>query len=198
MSNWLYANDEPTSPWRGVQSIPGALALRRLPEGLRLVQSPVDELRTLRTRPEPLRVSREAALPGSADLALEVVRGAWKEAGVRLTNEAGEEVVIGVNADPLEVFVDPRRSRNAPFHDGYPGRHAGPLRWRGQADDRVRLRVLFDRSTVEVFANDGETVISDRVFPTQPLTRVEVIGAGTGVPSPVLLYPLASVWRRSP
>jgi sucrose-6-phosphate hydrolase SacC (GH32 family) len=69
------------------------------------------------------------------------------------------------------------------------------LRWRGAAADRVALRVLFDRSTLEVFANDGETVISDRVFPTQPLTRLEVVGAGTAVPAPAQLHALDSVWR---
>jgi fructan beta-fructosidase len=47
MSNGLYANEEPTSPWRGVQSVPRQLALRRLPDGLRLVQSPVAELRSV-------------------------------------------------------------------------------------------------------------------------------------------------------
>jgi sucrose-6-phosphate hydrolase SacC (GH32 family) len=198
MSNWLYANDEPTAPWRGVQSVPRSLALRRLPEGLRLVQSPVPELRGLRTRKEPLRLSHMAALPGSADIELEVVRGAFQEAGLRLANGAGEEVVIGVTSEPLEVFVDRRRSRKSPFHEAYPGRHAAPVRWRAGAVDRVRLRVLFDRSTVEVFANDGETVISDRVFPTEPLTRVEVIGAGTAVPEPALLHELRSVWRGSP
>ncbi len=198
MSNWLYANDEPTAPWRGVQSIPRSLALRRLPEGLRLVQEPVAELQALRTRKEPVGVARAGALPGSADIELEIVRGAWKEAGLRLTNEVGEEVRIGVTAEPLEVFVDRRRSRQSPFHEAYPGRHAGPVRWLGKTGDRIHLRVLFDRSTVEVFANDGETVISDRVFPTQPLTRVEVVGAGTAVPAPALLHELGSAWRRSP
>jgi sucrose-6-phosphate hydrolase SacC (GH32 family) len=195
MSNWLYANDTPTAPWRGVQSIPRVLALRRLPEGLRLVQAPVAELNALRASAAPGRVTREAVLPGSADIELEVVRGAWKEAGLRLTNDAGEEVVIGVTPEPLEVFVDRRRSRGKPFHEAYPGRHSGPLRWRGEAGDRVRLRILFDRSTLEVFANDGETVISERVFPTQPLRRLEVVGAGTAVPAPALVYELESVWR---
>ena len=77
----------------------------------------------------------------------------------------------------------------------YPERHQGPLRWRGAGADRVTLRVLFDRSTLEVFANDGETVISDRVFPTQPLTRLEVVGAGSAVPAPARLHELRSVWR---
>lgn len=197
MSNWLYANDTPTSPWRGVQSVPRALSLRRLPEGLRLVQSPVAELRALRTSPVPVHVSRDAALPGSADIELEIVRGDWREAGLRLSNAAGEEVFVGVAADPkaLSLVVDRRRSRRTPFHDAYPERHQGPLRWRGAGAERVTLRVLFDRSTLEVFANDGETVISDRVFPTQPLTRLEVVGAGTAVPAPARLHELESTWR---
>ena len=184
MSNWLYANDEPTAPWRGVQSIPRSLALRRLPEGLRLVQEPIAELLALRTRQEPVGVARAGALPGSADIELEIVRGAWKEAGLRLTNEVGEEVVVGVTAEPLEVFVDRLRSRRGPFHEAYPGRHAGPVRWRGRAGDLIQLRVLFDRSTIEVFANDGEAVISDRVFPTRTADSRRSRGSGDGGPRP--------------
>jgi fructan beta-fructosidase len=192
MSNWLYANEEPTSPWRGVLSVPRALSLRRLPEGLRLVQAPIAELDTLRTSVEPRLVSREGPLPGSADITLELVNGPWSEGGLRLSNDAGEEVVVGVTRDPLEVFVDRRRSRRTSFHEAYPGRQAGPVRWR---DDRATLRILFDRSTLEVFANDGETVVSERVYPTQPFTRLAVLGAGSAIPGPVRLHELRSVWR---
>jgi sucrose-6-phosphate hydrolase SacC (GH32 family) len=197
MSNWLYANDEPTSPWRGVQSVPRVLSLRRLSEGLRLVQSPVAELRALRTSPEPRLVAREAVLPGSADLELEIVRGSWKEAGLRLSNRAGEEVFVGVAAEAKapSLVLDRRRSRRTPFHDAYPGRHQTPLRWSGPGADRVTLRVLFDRSTLEVFANDGETVLSERVYPTSPLTRLEVVGAGSALPAPVRMHELRSIWR---
>jgi fructan beta-fructosidase len=157
MGNWLYANEEPTAPWRGVQSVPRSLGLRRLPEGVRLVQAPIAELRALRATAEPREVGSMSLLPPSAEIELEVQRSGEGEAGLRLSNSAGEEVVIGVAGGRPEVFVDRRRSRVAPFHDAYPARHAGPVRWR---DDRVRLRVLFDRTTLEVFANDGETVVS--------------------------------------
>jgi sucrose-6-phosphate hydrolase SacC (GH32 family) len=189
MSNWLYANDEPTSPWRGVQSVPRSLSLRRLGEGLRLVQWPVAELATLRASAEPRLLQRDAALPGSADIELELRRGSWREAGLRLSNAAGEEVVVGVTSAPLELFVDRRRSRLTPFHEAYPGRHAGPLRWK---DEGVSLRVLFDRTTLEIFANRGETVVSERIYPTQPLTRLEVLGLGTAITRPVRLYELRS------
>ncbi len=187
MSNWLYADVEPTSPWRGVQSLPRELALRRTPDGVRLVQSPLRELSSLRVGPEARRVSGATDLPGGAELELEIVPGDWSDAGFRMTNAAGEEVVVGVNAQPLEVFVDRRRSRAIPFHEAYPERYAGPLRWR---EGRVALRVVFDRTTLEVFANQGETVISTRLYPTRPLDRLEPLHGGRGLAWPLRLWPL--------
>jgi fructan beta-fructosidase len=51
ISNWQYANAEPTALWRGAQSIARELRLRRYPDGLRLVQVPIRELESLRETP---------------------------------------------------------------------------------------------------------------------------------------------------
>jgi fructan beta-fructosidase len=174
ISNWLYANDEPTVLWRGAQSVPRTLALARFAEGFRLVQAPVAELDALRTA-EPVPVGPGTRLPATADIEVLLSRGDGTEHGLRLFNDRGEEVIVGATSSPAEVFVDRRRSRLAGFHPEYPGRHAGPARWH---EGRIELRVLFDRSVVEVFAADGGTVISDRVYPTHPLDHVELV-AGT-------------------
>jgi sucrose-6-phosphate hydrolase SacC (GH32 family) len=187
ISNWLYANEEPTVTWRGAQSVPRKLALRRLPEGIRLVQAPIAELKTLRATSGPSTITAAGPVPGSADIEIDLTRGEWRDAGIRLSNAAGEAVVVGVSANPLELFVDRRTSRATPFHREYPGRHAGPVRWRG---DTIALRVLFDRSVIEVFANDGESVITERVYPTQPLDRIELLPGG-GATS-------ARVWEMRP
>ncbi len=139
------------------------------------MQRPVAELRSLRTSPDPVAVVEPRTLPESAEIELEFEPGSWNQAGIRLSNQAGEEVIVGVTSNPPEVFVDRRKSRLTPVHREYPGRHAGPVRWR---DGRLSLRVLFDRSVVEVFANDGETVVTDRVFPTQPLDRIAPLEQG--------------------
>ena len=89
--------------------------------------------------------------------------------------------------------MDRRRSRATPFHETYPGRHAGPVRWR---DGRVTLRVLFDRTTLEVFANDGETVISERVYPTSPFERIEVLAGRGGIVGGIGVWELRSVWPQ--
>jgi len=88
------------------------------------------------------------------------------------------------------LFVDRQRSRAIAFHKDYPGRHRGPVRWR---DGKVTMRVLFDRSVVEVFANDGETSITDRVYPTQPLGRLELLPVGSAFTS-ARSWSLQSTW----
>jgi sucrose-6-phosphate hydrolase SacC (GH32 family) len=191
ISNWLYANDEPTETWRGAQSLPRVLQLRRLPEGIRLVQAPVAEIDGLRTGPE-MAITGRATLPPSADIRFEVGRGAGQETGLRLSNAAGEEITIGVRASGPELFVDRRRSRATAAHEAYAGRHAGPVRWR---DERVTVRLLFDRSVVEVFANDGETVITDRVYPSAPLDRIEWLGGKAPEPARASMWELRSVWE---
>ena len=114
--------------------------MRRLPDGIRLVQTPVQELTNLRDK-GPVAVKDSMPLSGSTEIVIDVSSGDWPQAGVRLFNAAGEEVIIGVNRQPLELFVDRQRSRATAFHKDYPGRHSGPVRWR---DGKVTMRVLFD------------------------------------------------------
>jgi sucrose-6-phosphate hydrolase SacC (GH32 family) len=190
ISSWLYANDEPTAIWRGARSIPRTVALRRFPEGVRLVQSPVAELTALRATQEAGPIPGAITLVGPSEIDLEVSRGGWKEVGFRLKKAGGEEVVVGLTAAPLELFVDRRRSRATPFHEAYPGRHAGPITWRG---DTLAMRVLFDQSVLEIFGNDGQTVITERVYPMRPYDRLELVDESRAIKT-AKLWPLRSVW----
>ena len=193
ISNWLYANDEPTVTWRGAQSIPRQLALKRLPDGIRLLQAPITELGTLRASSAPVTIADAAPVPGSAEIQIDLARGNWREAGFKLTNAAGEAVVIGVTAHPLELFVDRRQSRATPFHKDYPGRQAAPVRWK---NDSIALQVLLDRSVLEVFANDGESVITERVYPTKPLDRIELLPESRAASVRARVWEMRSVWPQ--
>jgi sucrose-6-phosphate hydrolase SacC (GH32 family) len=194
ISNWLYANEEPTATWRGAQSIPRELALRRLPEGIRLVQTPIKELASLRVNATPKDVgARGSALPASAEIEVEIPRGGWHETGVRFSNATGEEVLVGVTTSPTEAFIDRRRARRIAWHNEYPGRHAGAARW---IDGRMTLRILFDRSVIEVFVNNGEQVLTDRVYPASPYDRVSWLRADPPPGGRARLWELRSVWTE--
>ena len=64
MNNWTYAQDIPTSTWRGSFSAPRELSLVTTPEGIRLAQQPIAELEELRG--EHWEWRDEVIEPGSA------------------------------------------------------------------------------------------------------------------------------------
>ena len=82
------------------------------------------------------------------------------------------------------------QSRAAASPPGYAERHVGPLRRTGQ----VPVRVIIDRSVLEVFANEGETVMTARVYPTQPYTEIEWIDGRRPAAGATRLMSLRSVW----
>jgi fructan beta-fructosidase len=196
ISNWMYANDEPTNTWRGAQSVPRALGLQRTPAGLRLVQVPIAELAALRAPGAPVTLTGSTRLPAAAEIEIVATTGDWKTAALRLYNDAGEEAIVGFTTDPAEVFVDRRKARSpsSPAHAAYTSRDAGPARPR---DGRLRATLLFDRSVIEVFVNDGETVLTERVYPTVPFSRVEWVTGDGARAAAARMWPLRSVWTTN-
>ena len=171
INNWMYANRTPTSPWRGAQSVPRQLQLKRFPEGLRLLQQPASEIEGLRGRalrlddlsvPEANRAIDDAGFRGDVlELHAEIEVRDSSDVGFRILRGAGE-TLVGFTAAPAEVYVDRTKSGEAAFHESFPGRHSARLK---PDSGIVELRILVDRSVVEVFAGRGRAVITDRVFP---------------------------------
>ncbi|MEC3909544.1 GH32 C-terminal domain-containing protein [Sphingobium sp. CR2-8] len=77
------------------------------------------------------------------------------------TIDQGYRTLIGVNPTVKELFVDQTRS-GPHFHDAFPDRHNAPIKIE-QRHFTIRLPV--DQSIVEVYADNGETTITDRFFP---------------------------------
>lgn len=181
LSNWDYAGKVPTSPWRGAFTIPRALTLRSFPEGLRLSQNPVKEIQSLRQNHVSITGSSIAAANRSLldqnvrGDALEILAdfeaGSSAEAGVRVRVGKEEATTIGVDWGKQEVFLDRAHSGDVVFDGKFPGRHTGPL-LTGNSK-RVRLHIFLDRSSVEVFVNDGTTVLTDALFPSRDSRGLE-------------------------
>jgi fructan beta-fructosidase len=117
------------------------------------------------------------------------------EIGLKVRKGNDEETVIGVNTKQAELFVDRTRSGNVGFDNKFAGRHAGPIRL--DHGKKVKLHIFIDRSSVEVFGNGGECVISERVFPGHASDGVELYAQGEG--GRVLrldVWNLKSVWEH--
>ena len=125
--------------------------------------------------------------PGTANASLKV-------------HEDGEHAtVIGYDARQRQLYVDRTKSRpGEPFHKEFPARFTAPLS--PHADGQVRLQILLDTTSVEVFGNAGLTVITANTFPPPTARGWSVSGAkdddGNDQPVTVRVWRLKSVWEK--
>jgi fructan beta-fructosidase len=203
MSNWQYANDMPTSPWRSAMSLPRELRLRSTPDGLRLIQKPVPELEKLRG---PLHrfpggtieaanawIKRNGLGSGPLELVIEFAPATKGTAGVKLFKDANEETVLAVDRDQGRISIDRTRSGNVAFHAKFPGVSSAPY---AKFDGRVKLHIFVDACSVEVFVNDGEHALTSLAFPSRTGRAMELFGPNEGATiSTFDVWPLASCWK---
>jgi sucrose-6-phosphate hydrolase SacC (GH32 family) len=116
--------------------------------------------------------------------------GSAKEFGLQVHKGATERTVVGVTSDG-HLYVDRTKSGRSDFSPKFPGRQTAPLR----LGKFVTLHILLDTSSVEVFAGDGERVISDRVFPAAASDGIEVFSnGGAAKVASLRMWKINSVW----
>ncbi|WP_426452579.1 GH32 C-terminal domain-containing protein [Paenibacillus sp. S-38] len=179
MNNWAYAGNTPTSPWRSAMTLPRELKLQSVNGQLQLIQSPVDALDQLRM--PILDWSNFQVQPGvnvlssvngdKMEIEVEFNLTDATEFGFKVRKSETEETLIGYDAVQQKVFVDRTHSGNIGFHSDFPVRNEAPL---VPKNDTIKLHIYLDWSSVEVFANDGEKVITDLIFPDPGSKGIEL------------------------
>ena len=204
MNNWQYANAIPTSPWRSAMSVPREVRLERRAGLTELVQAPVRLQRTLHVgRPFRSRGtvrSRTRALPQASGRTLDIRAtfrvGSAERFGFEVLAGGEEKTVIGYDAGAAELFVDRTRSGASAFSRSFADavQRAPLVARRGE----VKLRILVDWSSVEVFADEGRRVITDQVFPAVESDDVRVFAEGGRVKlTKLVVHRMRSAWGAS-
>lgn len=198
MNNWAYADIIPTSVWRGTMTIPRELSLVRTAQGIRLAQRPVSTLDNLRQSIgdwEKLIVDGRVTLDNlngrTLDIECEFESMNAERFGLDLFVSETSRIRIAYDVETLQlVFSRP----NAGIHDFNP-LFSAPLTL---VDNRLRFRVLVDRSSVEIFANGGLLTMTSQVFPELGAGQVQLF-AENGIVrvSSLRAYKLESIWRES-
>ena len=202
MNNWDYAEALPTAPWRSAQTVPRSVQVRTIDGVPRLVQQPVQELQQLRESPvslndrvvetDTMALDDEGISGRTLELVAEFEPGDAETLGLNVRVGEDEHTTIGYNASSETVFVDRIASGTSDFHEDFAARDEAPL---ALQNGRVKLRVLVDWSSVEVFANDGARVLTHRIFPDSSSDGVSVFADGGSAQLTRLdAWPLQSIW----
>ena len=186
MNSHFYAQEIPTSPWRGAMTLPREVSLHDGHGYPRLRQVPMRELEALRGTPvhigarplnpgvTPLKLAPNAGK--SMEILVVIEPGSAQEVGLNVRVGARERTVIGYDRTSSMLVFDRSRSGRIPS-PVFAQRRNMPVRLR---DGRVALRIFIDWSSIEVFANVGEGVLTGQVFASPRSTGIELYARGIG------------------
>lgn len=203
MGNWDYAHHVPTSWGRGAQSIPRELELVSRAGRYGLFQRPLPALQKLRGPPVELPARNIQGLvrlpefrPARNTYELEAVfeRGAPDQhLGLHLCVGESEKLVVGYDAAIGNAYLDRTSSGQVSLHGSFPCRVTAPL---FPNDGPVTFRVFVDQSSVEVFVNGGQAVLTAQLFPDPGSLGVELFSLnGEAALRSLSAWELRSIWR---
>lgn len=181
MSNWQYAQQVPTDPWRSAMTLPRELGVKKLNGKIFLTAEPVTEVARRMKAPQNFSnihvkgnydIGTKLDQPSALfSLALSVATG--NSFSIVLANDAGEEMIIGYNKSANQYYMDRTKSGKTDFEKGFANVHTAPR----IATGPVNLRLITDRASVELFADNGLSVMTDIFFPSKPTTRLYIKSA---------------------
>lgn len=205
MNNWQYATVIPTSTWRSAFTLPRELSLTTTSEGLRLSQQPIPALRILRGNYQNLLKDQSSPV---TDLQFQIAGPQFEllaeipifpdmdvtRLGFRLLDGTGQPLTLGYATKSRTLYIDRSECEATPFSPAFSGVHTAAL---DPQNGVIRLHIIVDHSSVEVFANDGTVVMTDQFFPCVMPTVLELFADGGVVTVNSLdLYELhpANIW----
>ncbi len=197
MNNWDYAAKLPTSPWRGQMSLARKLSLIRDQNGLALAQDPVID--SLRKGAVPLHLEESSGNEGAAatlsppyELDFEEVNPSAKSFGVRIYYDDQHWTEIGFDKAKGEFYIDRTRSGDTSI-PGFAAKTTAPV----VAGRPYNMKVIFDRSSVEAFAQNGTIAMTNLVYPPTASNRIVFFPSSSPQTANVRahLWKLASIWQ---
>ena len=147
MSNWQYANDVPTRQYRSANSIVRDPFLYKVGQEYFLGSRPAPEY-------DNAGLDKVIKLKGSKT--------------VTLSNAQGESATITYDEKAMTLSFDRSQSGKVDFSADFAVKTVAPVHRK-----LTSLRIFVDNSSVEVFGNNGEVVLTNLVFPQSPLNIIK-------------------------
>lgn len=178
MSNWDYANNVPTNNFRSAMTVARELGLENNGTHLILTNKPVKELTNLRANVNEIKdqivdkaISIDNILKtykGQFELEMTFVPQNAKVFGFGLTNSKGEYINFTFDLEQNMLKVDRRNAGIKDFNDKFASESIAPITKKGT----YTIRLLVDKASTELFINNGETVSTNIVFPSEEYQHI--------------------------
>lgn len=183
MSNWQYAKVVPTYSWRSAMTLPRELILRKNENGYFIQSNPVAEINNILEVSEA--IDSKVHIAKKSSYFIEIHQGI-SDLNISLSNNVQESFKISIQDGVL--FTDRTKSGDSSFSKEFAAVHKAGIK----IETISNIKIFVDNSSVEIFINDGELVMTELVFPTYPLT---IISLDKSIK--YQLTPIKSIWDKN-
>ena len=175
-------NVVPTTGWRSSTTIAREIQLIKKGNDYSLISNPVKEInkyiaKTIKIK--SLKGKGKLSIPdaGKIDLTKAIIHFNVKNLKqdtytFTLSNTTGEALTFGINNTDHYLFVDRSKSGRIDFSEKFASTITKAA-LEGNQKEGV-FKIILDKTSIEIFYNNGQKVITEIFFPNQPYTSFSV------------------------
>ena len=184
---WMQGGKYPGMPFNQQMSCPYEFKLRKYGfNSYHIFALPIREIESLRGEPRTWRSL--VAKPGENPLA--GMKGDLWDIVAEIEPAAAKQTGFKVRGHTIAYTVKDKARDNSLASANLSGQM-------GLRNGRFALRVLVDRTSIEVFGNDGEVAIPSCFLPDDDNLGLELFASGGAAKvTSLAIYPMSSAWRR--
>ncbi|HLN74662.1 MAG TPA: glycoside hydrolase family 32 protein [Prolixibacteraceae bacterium] len=187
---WMKGGQYPDMPFNGQMTFPCELSLKKYIEGVKLIRKPIKEIELLHGKGQVWEDKN--LIPGIAKNLLHGIKGDCfhiiGDFNIKSADNFGFIVRLDKDKNGAEILY------NVKTHI---------LTCLGQStalepvDGKIKLEVLLDRSSLELFANDGKVVMSSNYVADAKADALYLFNNGGELQVNKLeVYPVKSIWEK--
>ena len=166
LNMWNVPMPESADGWAGLMTIPREIIF----EGDKVRTVPVKEMENLRGESfthKDLSLTMKTKLDGITgdvgELLVEVDLENKPDFAIELRADENEKTVLSYNTENNVLTLNLEESGEGP---------KGIKEAKLEQCDKLKLRIFLDKSSVEIFANDGEVVFTSRIYPKETSQKI--------------------------
>jgi levanase/fructan beta-fructosidase len=185
---WMRGGEYPDMPFNGQMTFPCELSLMEDPDGIRLVRTPAREIASLHKKPFVLE--NKKLIPGLNKNEVKGVKGNCLhiDGTFNINNVSSFGFVVAHSREDtgVEIRYDATKNMLSCL-----GKSMGLI----PEDGKIKLEILLDRTSIEIFGNGGKAVMSNCFLPKPGAEEFVLYNTGGElIVEKLEIYPMRSMY----
>jgi fructan beta-fructosidase len=177
MSNWNYANVTPTDTWRSAMTLPRELGLIKNGDQFLVKSKLIEDFKSITRDVPESDISGEIPFDFQYKNLQQSIISFDTEVKdslqIQLSNSKGDTYVIRYNAKDGIFSADRSNSGLVDFNENY--QKTGHQIMNIGLKEKLSIKIVADASSIEIFINEGEFVMTNQIFPNENYTHFEIL-----------------------